>query len=133
MPIDNSMLGQRTMDEANDYDTQVSSFNSIEPNECLQKMINNEWTPYVIDVRLQTEHDIVALPFTDSVIPYRTIHSQRDIPIYGDILIYCKGGIRGKKACQSLIQQGIDSTRLYNLNGGIMKWQKDIDQSMPRY
>jgi len=28
---------------------------------------------------------------------------------------------------------GVDGDRLYNLDGGIMRWQKDVDKSMPRY
>lgn len=90
------------------------------------------WLPWVLDVRLQTEHDIVALPFTDVVSPHRTV-TLDDIPIEGDILVYCKAGVRGKKACQRLIELGVDPHRLFNLDGGIMKWRQDIDQSMPKY
>lgn len=78
------------------------------------------WSPWVIDVRLQTEHDIVALPFTDKVSPHRTVAID-DLPIDGDILVYCKAGVRGKKACKRLIDLGVDSRRLFNLDGGIMK------------
>lgn len=124
---------QRAMDEAESDNNNAVEFHSIEPKECFEKMIHGGWTPYVLDVRMQTEHNIVALPFTDHVVPYRTVRINNDVPESGDILIYCKGGIRGKKACQSLIEQGVEPTRLYNLNGGILKWQKDIDTSMPRY
>ena len=90
------------------------------------------WSPWVLDVRLQTEHDIVALPFTDKVSPHRTVGLD-EVPINGDILVYCKAGVRGKKACKRLIGLGVNPGRLYNLDGGIMRWRKEIDSSMPKY
>jgi len=128
----------RTMDEDADATATAttttndeSSFHAIEPENALQKL-KDGWCPFVLDVRLQTENDIVQLPFTDRVVPHRTVQ-VRHVPPTGDVLVYCKAGVRGKKACVQLIQQGVDPDRLYNLQGGIMKWQKEVDPSMPRY
>jgi len=104
---------------------------AIEPQVCLEKLVGG-WSPWVLDVRLQTEHDIVALPFTDKLVPHRTV-KVRDLPETGDVLVYCKAGTRGKKACEKLVEEGVDPSRLYNLDGGILRWQKDVDPSMPRY
>jgi sulfur-carrier protein adenylyltransferase/sulfurtransferase len=106
-------------------------YTSIAPDECFERL-QSGWAPYVIDVRLSTEHDIVALPFTDRVVPHRQV-SVRQLPKDGDVLVYCKGGIRGRKACEALVEQGVNPRRLYNLQGGILQWQKDVDPSMPRY
>lgn len=122
----------RTMDETETFEAETeNSFNSIEPKECLEKL-SKGWTPWVLDVRLQTENDIVALPFTDKVVPHRQVRTE-NVPRSGDILVYCKAGVRGKKACTRLAELGVDSGRLYNLEGGIMKWQKEVDPTMPRY
>ena len=122
----------RTMDEVETFEpNKQESFRSVNPDECLEKLTDG-WAPWVLDVRLKTENDIVALPFTDIVVPHREVRSE-NIPKSGDVLVYCKAGVRGKKACQRLIDLGVEPDRLYNLEGGIMKWQKDIDQSMPRY
>ena len=127
----------RTMDESetatmdNSEALAVPSFHSIAPQACLDKLVSG-WTPWVLDVRLQTENDIVALPFTDKVAPHRTVRIEH-IPVDGDVLVYCKAGVRGKKACNRLIELGVDGDRLYNLDGGIMRWQRDVDPSMPRY
>lgn len=123
----------RTMDEAETSpdDTSLASFHSISPKDCLNKL-KRGWSPWILDVRLQTENDIVQLPFTDKVVPHRTVQSS-DVPEEGDILVYCKAGVRGKKACRKLIEVGIEQSRLYNLEGGIMRWQRDVDASMPRY
>lgn len=125
----------RTMDEVSTDDlaplTEAPQFHSITATECLDKLMSG-WSPYVLDVRLQTENDIVALPFTDSVVPHRAVRIH-DIPQNEDVLVYCKAGTRGKKACQKLIQEGVPPDRLFNLDGGIMGWRKDIDPSMPSY
>lgn len=122
----------RTMDEAEEStSTTEDSFQTLKPQECLDKLVKG-WSPWVLDVRLQTENDIVALPFTDRVSPHRTVRVT-DIPEDGDVLVYCKAGVRGKKACDRLIELGIPADRLYNLDGGIMKWRNDIDTTMPKY
>lgn len=131
--------GARTMDEgegdesasANTADATAPVFHSIQAKMCLEKL-KDGWSPWVLDVRLQTENDIVALPFTDHVVPHRSVR-VKDVPKMGDVLVYCKAGVRGKKACNALIAQGVAADRLYNLEGGIMSWQKDVDPSMPRY
>jgi molybdopterin/thiamine biosynthesis adenylyltransferase/rhodanese-related sulfurtransferase len=127
--------GARTMDEVGDAsasaDASAPAFHNIHPKACLEKL-KDGWSPWVLDVRLQTENDIVALPFTDGVVPHRSVRVKH-VPKNGDVLVYCKAGVRGKKACNALIAQGVDADRLYNLEGGLMLWQKDVDPSMPRY
>lgn len=124
--------GGRTMDEVERIAGEDKhSFQSIEPKECLERLTKG-WTPWVLDVRLRTEHDIVALPFTDEVAPHRTVKVD-DVPKSGDILVYCKAGVRGKKACNRLIELGIDPLRLHNLDGGVMRWQREVDPTMPTY
>jgi sulfur-carrier protein adenylyltransferase/sulfurtransferase len=126
--------GARTMDEAEHVAVAASSdasFHAIKPKECLDKLVNG-WTPWVLDVRLATENDICQLPFTDRVVPHRKVRVT-DVPTTGDVLVYCKAGVRGKKACTALVAAGVDANRLYNLEGGILQWQTDVDPSMPRY
>jgi adenylyltransferase/sulfurtransferase len=122
----------RTMDEVDfAVPNPIDTFHCLQPNECLEKL-DGGWTPWVLDVRLKTEHDIVALPFTDKVSPHRTVRLD-DVPRTGDILVYCKAGVRGKKACNRLIELGVEPERLFNLEGGIMRWQMEVDPSLPRY
>ena len=123
----------RTMDEVetNTADLGISAYHTIQPTECLEKLASG-WAPYVLDVRLQSENDITALPFTDKVSPHREV-GLIDIPKDGDILLYCKAGARSKKAISRFLELGVHEDRLYNLDGGIMRWQKDVDPAMPRY
>jgi len=122
----------RTMDEVLvEEGPESDNFHAVTPADCLEKL-SGGWSPWVLDVRLQTENDIVALPFTDKVVPHRTVRPDH-IPQRGEVLVYCKAGIRGRKACNRLIELGIDPKRLYNLEGGILRWQKEVDSQMPRY
>jgi sulfur-carrier protein adenylyltransferase/sulfurtransferase len=123
----------RTMDEveADSGGDTGPEFQELTPSQCYEKLTHG-WTPWVLDVRLQAENDIVQLPFTDRVRPHRSV-TVADVPKSGDVLVYCKAGVRGKKACTTLIENGVDPSRLYNLQGGILQWQQDIDRSMPRY
>jgi molybdopterin/thiamine biosynthesis adenylyltransferase/rhodanese-related sulfurtransferase len=132
---DSATGGGRTMDEAPTDDGSGGGgdddYIPIGPIDCLEKLTGG-WSPWVLDVRLKAENDIVSLPFTDIVVPYREV-GREHIPKDGEILIYCKGGVRGKKACNRLIGLGVDPRRLYNLEGGILRWQKEVDPQMPRY
>jgi adenylyltransferase/sulfurtransferase len=77
----------RTMDEAESNSSDNSeSFHTIEPRDCLERL-SNGWTPFVLDARLQTENDIVALPFTDIVAPHRTVRVE-SIPEKGTMVRY---------------------------------------------
>ena len=76
--------GGRTMDEVeNSTGGTADPFHTIQPQECLQRL-SSGWTPFVLDVRLQTENDIVALPFTDGVAPHRTVRIE-NIPEQGTV------------------------------------------------
>ena len=109
----------------------ASGSNVISPKDCSTKLADG-WKPWVLDVRAQSEHDIVALSMTDKVSPHDSV-SLSDIPESGDVLVYCKAGLRGQKAVDRLIELGADASRLYNLEGGIMGWQSEVDDSLPRY
>ncbi len=90
------------------------------------------WAPYVLDVRKPHEAQIVAFDWADRLHPHEDVASIADeLPRDRDILIHCKGGVRSAKACAALAERGFD--RLYNLEGGITAWAKELDPSMPTY
>lgn len=90
------------------------------------------WTPYVLDVRLPQEADIVRLPFSDRLCPHReVVRIAAELPRDRDILVYCKVGGRSAQACQALAALGF--TNVVNLDGGIIAWAKEVDEWMPVY
>ncbi|GMH76402.1 hypothetical protein TL16_g07067 [Triparma laevis f. inornata] len=125
--------GARTMDEAayETVDTSSGEFTTIPPKEVLQRMLDG-WNPYVIDVRIKPEEKIARLPFTDALIPHREVEST-DLPLNRDVLFFCKGGVRSNKVCKRAVREfGLDNA-IYEIEGGIMGWKKEIDDSIPKY
>jgi adenylyltransferase/sulfurtransferase len=103
----------------------------ISVEEALRRL-QRGWAPFVLDVRLPQEADIVRLPFTDRLCPHREVDGiAAELPQDQDILVYCKMGGRSAQACEALEAAGVQN--LYNLEGGITAWAKKVDQSMPVY
>ncbi len=48
-----------------------------------------------------------------------------------EIICLCRSGGRSEQACQFLEKQGFENVK--NLKGGINKWARDIDTSLPVY
>ena len=101
----------------------------ISPVDAQKKMEQDGWKPFVLDVRSPEEHANVKLPMTDKLSPHTGVTAD-DVPEEGDILVYCKAGVRGQKACDALVQQGVDADRIYNLEGGLMGWKQQVDPDM---
>jgi adenylyltransferase/sulfurtransferase len=114
--------------DSNDSD---DIFLSIEPIAAKERF-EAGWKPYVLDVRAEHEAQIAQVQWVDKLQPHTTVSTIADeLPKDRDILVYCKAGGRSAKACQQLRELGFD--RLYNLEGGITGWAKQVDRSIPTY
>ncbi|MEC8278893.1 MAG: rhodanese-like domain-containing protein, partial [Myxococcota bacterium] len=107
------------------------AFTRIGLQEASQRL-DDGWKPFVLDVRKEHEATIVSFDFVDQ----RQEHGRVDeiaeqLPRDRDILIHCKMGGRSAKACAALAALGF--TRLYNLEGGIVGWAKEIDPKLATY
>ena len=90
------------------------------------------WNPFVLDVRKRHEAEIVRLSITDEMIQHDLVAQHADsLPRDRDVLVYCKGGSRSATAARALVAQGF--TRVFNLEGGINAWAKDVDPSLAQY
>ena len=49
-----------------------------------------------------------------------------DIPKDRDIILLCRSSMRSQMAAMFLAQDGYDSQKLYNLDGGIMAWSNQL-------
>ncbi|CAM9633613.1 unnamed protein product [Discosporangium mesarthrocarpum] len=108
-------------------------FQRITPPEVVGRM-QEGWTPYVLDVRLPQEAEIASLPFVDQLCPHRRVGEViSSLPGKGDILVHCKVGGRSAKACAALSKLGVPKGRLFNMEGGIIRWAEEIDSSLPVY
>jgi molybdopterin/thiamine biosynthesis adenylyltransferase/rhodanese-related sulfurtransferase len=81
------------------------------------------WNPFIIDVRSDQELEQVRLSAFDLHVVHDVADSAaNDIPEGRDVVVMCRSGMRSQMAIMLLNQSGIDSSRLYNLTGGIMAW-----------
>ena len=81
------------------------------------------WNPFIIDVRSDEELQQVRLATFDLHVIHDVANTASDnIPSDRDVVVICRSGMRSQMAIMLLNQSGIDSSRLYNLTGGIMAW-----------
>jgi adenylyltransferase/sulfurtransferase len=98
-------------------------YTEISMSEVLQKK-ENGWSPFILDVRSEMEYEQARLTTVDLNVDHGQVQTiMNDLPTDRDILVHCKGGMRSKMAIMLLTQSGFDSSRLFNLSGGIMAWQ----------
>lgn len=106
-------------------------FNRLGVAEAKERL-DSGWKPFVLDVRKAHEADIVKLDFADRLEPHETVLDiATELPRDRDILVHCKMGGRSAKACEALSAAGFE--RIYNLEGGITGWAREIDPSLPTY
>ncbi len=101
----------------------------ISVQELKEKMDNGE-DFQLIDVREDFEYATSNLG--GELIPLGGILIETDkIAKDKDVVIMCRSGKRSAAAVMQLEAQGF--TNLYNLYGGILAWQEDIDPSLDVY
>lgn len=87
---------------------------------------------FLLDVRERPEYDLCHLEGA-VLIPVGMIPNNRKrIPTDRPVIVYCHHGIRSANVVQYLYAQG-GLTNLYNLDGGINAWARDIEPEMAVY
>lgn len=82
------------------------------------------WAPFILDVRSMMEYQQARVASCDHQVAHESVLSAFDaLPKDADILILCKSGMRSQMAAMMLAQAGMDSAKLYNLDGGILAWK----------
>ena len=103
-----------------------SMFNHLSVSEYQSKKTNG-WKPFLIDVRSSGEYGQMRVSFTDLQVPHDEILTKVDeIPQGRDIILLCRSGMRSQMAAMFLSKAGYNGENLYNLDGGIMAWSKQI-------
>lgn len=89
--------------------------------------------PVIIDVREQTEWDIVRIEGA-LLMPKSAEVAQRIIERFGhdtELVITCKSGMRSRAVSSDLRKLGLDKVR--NLEGGVLAWVRDVEPALPTY
>lgn len=98
----------------------------------LKKLRDNNEEHVLLDVREQHEFDFVNLGA--ELIPVSMVPSKIDAFDREEkmVIVHCRSGARSANVIHQLQEiKGFDN--LYNLEGGILAWAKEIDNSLPTY
>ena len=99
--------------------------------EDLKRKIDSADDFRLVDVREPQEVRICSLPGSVQI-PLRTLEGNLDrFSADDDIVVHCKTGARSAQAVRLLREAGFRNVR--NLEGGIDRWARVIDPTVPRY
>ena len=85
----------------------------------------------LVDVRESWEYDIAQIAGS-KLIPLGELEGRlAELPREGILVLQCHSGGRSGQATMLLQEAGF--TNVYNLEGGIEAWSRDIDPTVPRY
>ena len=89
--------------------------------------------PVIIDVREQTEWDIVRIDGA-LLMPKSAEVASQIVARFGhdaELVIACKSGMRSHAVSSDLHRLGLHKVR--NLEGGVLAWVRDVDPALPTY
>ena len=111
---------------------------NISPKE-LSKLFEDDSSnkPFIVDVREDNEIAIASFTFSVLHLPLSKASSWLGevaglLPKDQPIVVICHAGVRSLNFGIWLLENGITKS-VWNLEGGIDAWSRDVDQSIPRY
>jgi adenylyltransferase/sulfurtransferase len=108
----------------------LSIMDSISALELKERLDKGEQIQ-LIDVREAYELEIAKIGGLH--IPMNEILANVDkIPRDKMVVVYCRSGKRSASVIGAL-EERFGFENLYNLDGGILEWQEDVDNDMERY
>lgn len=95
---------------------------NISPKQA-KELIDKEKDVFVLDVRTKEEYDKMHIKGAH-LIPIQEMEQNiNKIPKDKKVVVHCAAGKRSAKACEILKDKGLKE--LYNVEGGINKWQAE--------
>jgi rhodanese-related sulfurtransferase len=85
----------------------------------------------LVDVREGWEFDIAHLSGAQLIPVHQLEQRRREIDPRRLAVVYCHRGVRSLHAALALRAQGLPNVR--SLRGGIDRWSREVDPSVPRY
>jgi adenylyltransferase/sulfurtransferase len=104
----------------------------------LRDLLASDAPPFVLDVREEHEHAIVAIPGA-VLVPAGTLlrgtgagdDPFADLPHDRVVAVCCKTGARSQRVVDAARAAGHDN--VVQVTGGVLAWVADVDPSLPRY
>ena len=87
----------------------------------------------LLDARQPHELEISRIREIESInIPHnQVLERMNELDTSQDIVVFCRFGLQSLKVIRELKKHGFK--KLYNLEGGINRWAREIDTSLPLY
>lgn len=105
-------------------------YKSISPQE-LEIRLKNDEKVNLIDVREPLEYEIAQIEGA-KLLPLSEFNEWiNDLAPEKEIIVMCHHGIRSANLCVFLVRNGFEN--VFNLDGGIDLWSKEVDPTIPRY
>ena len=116
--------------DVDDIDAVFGAVPEIEPSALSARLAAGE-ALQIVDVREPHEWAIARIHGAQ-LIPLAALESRLDeLSPDREIIVHCKVGGRSAQAVRRLRAAGFK--RVWNLAGGIQRWSKDVDSSVPTY
>ncbi len=87
--------------------------------------------PFLLDVREAWEWEVGSLADRGALlIPLGDLETRLgEVPRDRSVVVYCRGGQRSRTAARTLLDRGWED--VYNLEGGILAWARDVEPRLP--
>jgi rhodanese-related sulfurtransferase len=106
------------------------TYQTILPSELFLRLQTDENFRF-IDVREPIEHEMVNIKEAE-LLPLSVFNNWIDtLKKDEEIVVMCHHGIRSANVCMFLVRNGFE--KVFNLDGGIDLWSKQVDRNLPRY
>lgn len=85
----------------------------------------------VIDVRNDWELEISSVDFATHIVLFDLPQRADEVPMDRPVVFICRSGNRSLQAAYFLANNGWPAENMYNLEGGILRWAREVDPTLP--
>ena len=130
-----TIADQKTRNSITEIKQQETPDSDSNTNNLISPLLLKNWITdtrsfELLDVREPFEREIVSLG--GKAIPLGQLETKaHELPVDRPLVVYCKSGGRSAQAIQTLT--GLGFGNLYNLEGGILAWIREVDPELPGY
>ena len=105
-------------------------YQSITARQAAERLKNGEKFRF-IDVREPQEYAVARIEEAELLPLTRFNEWIATLDPKEEIVVVCHHGIRSANVCMYLVRSGFE--KVYNLDGGIDSWSKEVDENIPQY
>lgn len=103
----------------------------LDPREVARRLGDQPSALVLVDVREPYERELAAVEPSLHIPMHEVPARLAEIPRDRTVVVYCHSGGRSALVAGYLEHQGFP--KVANLSGGIDRWSREVDPSVPRY